>query len=208
LHKENNLDEKQILAKVRDTNANHNCEKFLIKDFSEGGNEDEIAREEVSKIAQRLNYPAEYWRRTNIHKVMDEKNITYSTYKDKNCQTCSYCSDKYNTLSFCDYHKIEIFADGNVCENYKGEVEENPEVIYSALIQEKPTSLSETISIQEINNECIVFDSKTMTKLLIIEPFLLRSIQFDSNLNSIIARYVDKKLQINIDSKKVTKKEL
>lgn len=87
-------------------------------------------------------------------------------------------------------------------------MKKNPEVIYSALIQEKPTPLSETISIQEINNECIVFDSKTMTKLLIVRPFLLRSIQFDSNLNSIIARYVDKKLQINIDSKKVTKKEL
>lgn len=48
--KKNNLDEKQILAKVRDTNANHNCEKFLIKDFSEGGNEDEIARRKYLKL--------------------------------------------------------------------------------------------------------------------------------------------------------------
>lgn len=63
LYKEAGWDDNEILKKVRGVSQSNECQYFLIKDFSEGGDEDEIARKEINNISERLNYPAEYWRR-------------------------------------------------------------------------------------------------------------------------------------------------
>ncbi|KPA13697.1 hypothetical protein MHK_006101 [Candidatus Magnetomorum sp. HK-1] len=50
LYKEKGYDEIEIMRLRKDVRDNNYCDYFLIKDFSEGDNEDEIAERAVEKL--------------------------------------------------------------------------------------------------------------------------------------------------------------
>jgi len=57
LYKEMGSSEQEINRKHMIVFNERKCQYFLTRDFSEGGDEDEEAKREVKKIADRLNYP-------------------------------------------------------------------------------------------------------------------------------------------------------
>jgi len=116
LKKEYGLSEEKIKNESCNVYKNNECDFFLIKDYSEGGDEDEIARKEIENIAKELNYPKERWRRHNIHENMDMKNIVYPIYSNQNCNVCKFCQNPHRDISFCSHHNIELFADERVCD--------------------------------------------------------------------------------------------
>jgi hypothetical protein len=200
LKKENGLSDEKIKNDIFNVNKNNECSYFLIKDYSEGGNEDEMARKEIENIAKELNYPQERWRRHNIHENMDIKNIRFNTYNNQNCRVCKFCQNPHSDISFCNYHNIEIFADERVCDFFQSTDGNNEsiEIIYSATAQDDFIALG-NFFIKGENKQCIVYD-KNKNIVTDIDAYLLRTIKYDTSENQIIFEYVHKMIIFNIDT--------
>lgn len=199
LFKEEGLDDRKIKDKLLHVQREKECQYFLIKDFSEGGDEDEKAREEVKEISKRLNYPKEYWRRSNIHKVMDEKGIGYVVFKNKSCITCEYCDNEYSSIGYCKFHNIELFLEDRYCENYQGnniKNNGNKEILITAALYDGGTRLipiNEAYSLKASTDHTFsIVRLDDAKELFSIEPYLLRSVEFSDDEGYVYAKYVHK----------------
>lgn len=206
LYKEQGMSNEEIRKKAIEIERNHECARFLIKDFSEGGNEDEIAREEVEQIAKNMNYPTEYWRRGNIHKVMEEKDIGGIIRYNRGCYTCDFYESKPSDIDFCKFHNIEIFADERYCKHYQG-CSDNNKILITAALYSKGTeyfSLDENLSLKANPNHTFsIVKSSDLSDLYNIEPYLLRSVEFNYKDGFIHAEYTFKTDIIDVESKSI-----
>ncbi|MFI3188378.1 hypothetical protein BCS42_16355 [Crenothrix sp. D3] len=208
LHKENGKTDDEIRQESRDVERSNYCEYFLIKNFSEDGNEDEEAREEVKEIAKKINHPTEYWRRDNIHSVMEEKDIGGIIRYNQGCYTCDFYESKPSDIDFCKFHNIEIFADERYCENYHGDNNENKILTTAALYSKgmRYIPLNDNLSLKASPNHTFsIVKSSDLSELYDIEPYLLDSVQFDSNDGFVHANYTFKTDIIDVESKSIVK---
>lgn len=206
-YKEIGFSDDAIRLENRNVEKNNNCEYFLIKDFSEGGNEDEVAREEVAEIARKMNYPSEYWRRNNIHQIMKEKDIGYRIRDNQSCSTCNFYVHGTSDINFCKFHDIEIFTDERYCENYQGD--DDNKILTTAALYSKGISyipLNELLSLKANPNHTFsIVKSSDLSDLYDIEPYLLDSIQFNAKDGFIYANYIFKTDVIDLESKSIVK---
>lgn len=209
LHKENGMTDEEIKKKSIDIEKNHECDRFLIKDFSEGGNEDEIARKEVEQISKKMNYPAERWRRDNIHKVMDEKEIGHMIRDNQSCYSCDFYKSECGDIDFCNFHKAEIFASERYCEYWQGESNSN-KILITAHLYNNGTSyypLNEKLSLKANPNHTFsIVKIDDLSELYTLEPYLLSTVEFNSKDGFIHAGYCSEIHIIDIESKSIIKK--
>jgi hypothetical protein len=70
--KEDGKDDNKIFQYTNIVSKDSECEYFLIRNFSEKDREDEIVRERVLEIAEKLDYPREYWGNSKIINTSEE----------------------------------------------------------------------------------------------------------------------------------------
>ncbi len=201
LKKENGLSDEKIKNDSLNIEKNNECNYFLIKDYSEGGDEDEMARKEIENIAKKLNYPPERWRRHNIHENMDMKNIRFNTYNNQNCRVCTFCQTPNSSISLCEHHNIEIFIDERVCDFFQSTNSDNEEIeiIYSAAVKDNFIALGNYF-IKEENEQCVLYDN-TKNTVTGIDAYLLRNVKYDTPKNQIIFKYIDREVVFDISTK-------